>query len=146
MASGGIKVVAPGKIILSGEHAVVYGKPAIAMAVNRYATAAITPERRSQILFDLVDFAHEGRTSFAGLKQFKGRLKRKYQKFIRGEYSIREVLQKPFELAQFALSLITESQRCSLPTGVKIRLHSSIPIGCGMGSSAATIISMMHAV
>lgn len=141
-----IKAYAPGKLILSGEHSVVYGKPALAMAVNRFATATITTERRPQILFDLADFAHQGRLSFDALHKLKDKIKRKYQRFKRGEYSIRHVLQKPFELAQFAMSLVTESQNIALPNGVKIHLHSTIPIGCGMGSSAATILSVMQAV
>ncbi|OGT63619.1 MAG: hypothetical protein A3E85_01535 [Gammaproteobacteria bacterium RIFCSPHIGHO2_12_FULL_45_12] len=141
-----MKVYAPGKIILSGEHAVVHGQPALAMAVNRYATVTVTRELLPQILFDLSDIAHHSRLSFHSLKNLKARIKRKYHKFIRGEYSIREVLQKPFELAQFALSVFADSLSITIPHGVKIHLKSNIPIGCGMGSSAATILSVMQAI
>ena len=34
---------APGKIIFSGEHAVLYGAPALALAVNRHATVQAVP-------------------------------------------------------------------------------------------------------
>src|SRR5882724_9751340 len=100
-----MKIFAPGKLILSGEHAVVYGRPALAMAVNRYATATVTRELLPQISFHLSDLAHRSRLSFGGLQQLKERIKRKYHRFIRGEYSIRQVLHKPFELAQFALGI-----------------------------------------
>lgn len=141
-----MKVAAPGKLILSGEHAVVYGMPALAMAVNRYASATVTKELLPQISFHLADLAHRSRLSFGGLHDLKERIKRKYHRFMRGEYTIRQVLHKPFELAQVALGILAESFNFSLPHGVKIHVQSDIPIGCGMGSSAATILCVMHAV
>ncbi len=141
-----MKTYAPGKLILSGEHAVVYGAPALAMAVNRYAVATVTEERLPQILFDLADLAHRSRLSVSGLRDLKSKIKKKYFKFIRGQYSIRQVLQKPFELAQLALGIFVEAFNLKLPNGVKIRVESGIPVGCGMGSSAATILSVMSAV
>lgn len=140
------KVFAPGKLILSGEHAVVYGAPALAMAINRYVTATVSQESSAQIKFDLADLAYDNHVSLSALKFLKNKIKNKYHRFIRGDFSIREVLQKPFELAQFALGLFTESLNVALPQGVKIKIQSDIPIGCGMGSSAATILSVMHAV
>lgn len=141
-----MKVYAPGKLILSGEHAVVYGKPALAMAVNRYVVATVSQERLPQILFDLSDLAHRSRLSVSALSRIKNKIKRKYHRFISGDFSIRDVLKEPFELAQFALGVIAESLNLSLPHGVRLHLTSDIPIGCGMGSSAATILSVMHAI
>jgi mevalonate kinase len=141
-----MKVFAPGKLILSGEHAVVYGHPALAMAVNRYAIATVTHEHLPQFLLDLSDLAHHSRLSLKSLMQLKERIKHKYHRFIHGDFSIREVLQKPFELAQFALSMVADKFHLAIPHGVKIHLQSDIPIGCGMGSSAATILCVMQAV
>lgn len=141
-----MKVHAPGKLILSGEHAVLYGHPALALAVNRYATAYVTPGTRSHVLFDLKDIAYRKHFTRDRLYDVKERIKRKYKRFLQGDFSIREVLHKPFELAQYAFSLLSDSFNFSLPQGVKIEMYSNIPIGCGMGSSAATILSVMKAV
>jgi len=141
-----IHVFAPGKLILSGEHAVVYGQPALAMAVNRYVKATVTRETVPQVLFDLSDLSHRSRLSYDALHLLKEKIKQKYYRFISGDYSIRDVLQKPFELAQFAMGILAESLNLTLPHGVKIQVQSDLPIGCGMGSSAATIVSVMQAI
>lgn len=41
-----IRASAPGKIILFGEHAVVFGKPALALAIDLRITASLTPSTR----------------------------------------------------------------------------------------------------
>lgn len=140
------KVQAPGKLILSGEHAVVYGKPALAMAVNRYVAASASTQLLPIVSFDLSDFQYEDGLTFTALKRLKSRIKQKYKRFISGDFKIRDVLQRPVDLAQFAFTLFFETLNLKLTQGVKIRVQSDIPVGCGMGSSAATILSIVHAI
>ncbi len=141
-----MKVYAPGKLILSGEHAVVYGKPALAMAVNRYVKSSVSPQLLPLVSFDLSDLAYEHGLTFTALNHLKSRVKQNYQRFISGDFKIRDVLQKPVELAQFAFSLFLETLNLKLTQGMKIHVQSDIPIGCGMGSSAATVLSIVHAI
>lgn len=141
-----MKVRAPGKLILSGEHAIVYGLPALVMAVNRYAQVQATSQRLPIVSFDFSDLAISQALRFATLDRLKERIKQKYHRFLQGDFKIRNVLQKPAELAQFALSLFFEILNVRPTQGVKIKLQSDIPMGCGMGSSAAIILAVIHAV
>ncbi|MDR0900449.1 MAG: mevalonate kinase, partial [Methanobrevibacter sp.] len=50
---------APGKTILFGEHAVVYGEPAIAGAVDRRATIKITKSLNGKSIFKSDDLGFE---------------------------------------------------------------------------------------
>jgi len=142
-----LTVRTPGKLILSGEHAVVYGNPAIAMAVNRYTETTISEQlTQKSILFNLLDFRYHQSHSLPALRRIKQRIKEKYQKFLQGEYEIRDVLKEPFELLQYAVTHIIDHRKGSFSQGMEIRTESNIPIGCGMGSSAAAVVSVMYGV
>jgi len=49
-----ISYSAPGKVILSGEHTVVYGKPAIVCAIDKRLTLTITPAKKTHYLDTIV--------------------------------------------------------------------------------------------
>src|SRR3989344_91808 len=141
-----IKAKAPGKLILSGEHAVVHGYPALAMAVNRYAKTIVSSQSRPSILFDLLNLKYKRAHTLETLKQLKERVHTAHQEFKAGERNIREVLRRPFELLQYTATNFLEKLNLSVTQGIKIHTRSDIPVGCGMGSSAATIVSTNHAL
>ena len=78
-----MKAVAPGKLILSGEHAVVYGKPAIAMAIDRSAVFELTPQSGDQVSFDLPGNEGQESHTLMALRDLKRRIDKKYHEFLR---------------------------------------------------------------
>jgi len=146
MMRGAMKAIAPGKLILSGEHAVVYGRPALAMAVNRHAQAFVLEDGADgTVSFDLADLTGEkGSFTLRALREMHRRTRENYRAFLEGRLGIRDVLHKPIELFEFAFVNVLDGLHLKLGPGVNIRLHSNIPIGCGMGSSAATVMSVLR--
>ena len=143
--------LAPAKIILTGEHSVLHGKPAIVTAVNRFAFAEIVPEASgagasADISLTLADLKQRASSTIRALRIMKERLLESYHLCLKGQLSIREVLQKPSELFQFALISLIDTFQMEIQKGFHINLHSDIPIGCGMGSSAATLVSVIRAL
>lgn len=141
-----VKTVAPGKLILTGEHAVVYGRPALAMAVNRNAQVFVTMDGAADtVSFDLPDVtAPKESFTLRALRDFHARVRRNYEEFLAGKLSIREVLLKPVDLFQYAFVTVLDGLHLKMGGGVNVRLNSNIPIGCGMGSSAAAILSVLR--
>lgn len=141
-----MKAIAPGKLILSGEHAVVYGKPALAMAIDLSAQSEVTLGRNDEVSFNLLDFNEKSSYTLRALRSLQQRLSKNYQLFLNGDLSIRQVLYKPVELFQFAFIVALDGLHLKLTDGLDISCTSTIPIGCGLGSSAATILSTLRAV
>ena len=110
---------APGKVILFGEHAVVYGRPAIAVPVSQLvATATVTPGAPgSGCVLDLSDIGETVPVTGASTGQ-------------------------PLALVtQLALEALDIS-----PPDWRITLHSTIPVSSGLGSGAAAATAIVRAI
>ncbi len=141
-----IKAKAPAKVILSGEHAVVYGQPALAMAINRYTHAQVSWSTPFHFTFNLLGIDFKQKMTLEALKRLKRQLKKQYQRFHRGHISIREVMKHPVELTLYTAMSVIEKLTHKLPMGIDVDSHSNIPVGCGLGSSAACVVSMITAL
>lgn len=109
---------APGKVILCGEHAVVYGQPAIALPL---------PGVRSQATIEAAPFGAGIRLNLADL----------------GESRLLEAEDHP--LATLVRLTIAEVGT-TLPLDLSITLRSAIPIASGMGSGAALGAALVNAL
>ena len=116
-----IVATAPGKMILLGEHAVVYGKPAIAAPVTQVqARAVVQPALR----------APSGSVRIVapaiGLDA--------------------ELADLPID-QPLALALRLTQQACGVerPPACKIKLTSTIPLAAGLGSGAAASVALIRA-
>jgi mevalonate kinase len=127
---------APGKVILFGEHAVVYGKPAIAVAVNRLAHVTLTDRTDSHVRAELnglgvvgfLDLENETIES-PGNQLSKGMLKYilKALKVIKGRTEF------------------NQSGTESIKTGLDVTVDIEMPVASGLGSSAAVTVATLAA-
>jgi mevalonate kinase len=114
---------APGKIILLGEHAVVYGKPGLAMALDRGVRVAIS--RKGQ------DTPPGPILRNAGIGEL-GRVRPDPDG--EGPSVLRAALARLVELCGDRVSEL------------ELVLDSNIPVGTGLGSSAAMSVALVRGV
>ncbi|PID45608.1 MAG: GHMP kinase [Proteobacteria bacterium] len=143
---------APGKLILSGEHSVLYGSPALAMAIARYTEVWFTPMSPSEGLKTAFSNLSSGaRYSLQLLSRFKSKMDGRFDQFVRGELDVHKILTHPDDLAVYTLSSLLQDKPQDttampgigalnqLPIPGELGSRSDLPIGAGMGSSAAIV-------
>lgn len=110
---------APGKIILFGEHAVVYGQPALAAPVTQVsAEVRIAAARRSGIWIEAPDIKVDRRL---------------------------EALPTTHPIAVTIRNTLA-ALKASPPQAVTITIHSTIPVASGLGSGAAVSVALVRAL
>jgi len=149
-----ITVSAPSKVILHGEHAVVYGKSAVAASLDLRTRMFLTPILKENVL--QVDFQDVGvKRSWTGkvirdqVLSFKPSIPaegceevnqdflKKIQAFVDQE-EVTDDLQKASLTCFFYLYAII----CDKFLPMSIRVESEIPLGAGLGSSAALSVCL----
>ncbi len=118
-----VKASAPGKAILFGEHAVVYGKPAIAMAINKRTCVEVLECTNNKINVNIRDLGIKGCIDFNSETIVSDSPKKGILKYIL------ESLKKVHD-----------------GSGMEIDIDVNIPIGGGLGSSAAVAVATIAAV
>jgi mevalonate kinase len=80
------------------------------------------------------------------LQDFKRRAAQNYHLFLEGELGIRDVLHKPIDLFKYGFITVLDGLHRQLDRGIVIKLKSNLPVGSGMGSSAASVLSELRAL
>lgn len=138
-----IRTSAPGKIILFGEHAVVYGRPALAVPVMQ-VYADVKAEWSADFETNKRINAHLEAES--DRKDWRSRVLISAPN-IGLETSLQAISQ---EQPPHALAAVIEAARHALGLGslppMRLRITSSIPVASGLGSGAAVSVALIRAV
>jgi mevalonate kinase len=110
---------APGKIILFGEHAVVYGHPALAVPVTQVqATVTVRENSRSGIMIEAPNINLSAELST-----------------LSPDHPLASVIRSVFS-----------TLKISKPPSCTVYMQSTIPVASGLGSSAALSVAIIRAL
>jgi len=124
---------APGKVYLFGEHAVVYGEPAVPCAIERRARVTVE-ERAEGLTVHLDDLTLDGFTiEYTGDASDGPDVDVSESLVEAGVGYINEAIEQVRDAASVE------------DVGFEISVESSIPLGAGLGSSAAVVVAVIRA-
>lgn len=142
-------VSTPGKVILMGEHAVVYGRPALVAALDLRLSASIEPLLgEGPIEIDLPQLGHHEEVAWGDLVAYGEAVRTSWDEYHRrpSPESFRKVRgEDPAHVVKVALGEAA-AHLGAPPRRFRLRVESQIPVGSGFGSSAATAVAVVDAL
>ena len=143
-----IRVSAPGKIHLLGEHAVVFNKPAIIAAVDKRCFVEIIARKDNKIKITSRNFKKEITLDSEKIID-KFNKAQKNWKIYNDNNDIRllkSITKAPLDYPLLIIGQYIDYFKLKSINGFELYIDSEIPVGAGMGSSGALAVSMIHAL
>src|SRR6202166_1036729 len=144
-------VSTPGKLILMGEHAVVYGRPALVAAIDlrlRARFSALPGASRPAVEIDLPGLAHRVTASWGEVLAYARAARDGWAAYaarpdLAGFLELRG--DDPAHIVKAALGEVAAAlgEEAGGAPGLGLRLDSELPIGAGFGSSAGAAVAVV---
>ncbi|NWF87147.1 mevalonate kinase [Candidatus Bathyarchaeota archaeon] len=125
----GVVASAPAKVILFGEHFVVYGEPAIVLAIDKRAYANVESRKDKRLYMRSANLNLSGCFENGILRIEQGDAKEAKSRFEPVKLAVDKILEKYGERV-----------------GLNIEINSTVPVAAGLGSSAAVAAAVAAAV
>jgi mevalonate kinase len=125
----GVVASAPAKIILFGEHFVVYGEPAIVLAIDKRVYAKVESRNDKRLHLHSANLNLAGYFENGNFKIDHGNAKEARMKFEPVKQAAEKVLEMHGE-----------------KVGMDIEINSTVPVAAGLGSSAAVVAAVTAGV
>ncbi len=130
-----IKVSASGKVIVSGEHSIVWGEPALLAAIDKRCWVEVKDDQGKIRIIDEA-LGERQEVGFNEVLAFAGEGKKG------GGEHFKQPKKDPLGLVKVGIGEVLSS--LGVPReGFEIRIKNEVPIGCGLGSSAAMSVSVV---
>ncbi|MFC4988263.1 MULTISPECIES: mevalonate kinase [Saliphagus] len=124
---------APGKVYLFGEHAVVYGEPAVPCAIERRATVSVERRSDDRLRVEAADLTIDGFAVEYGAGGTDG-----------PEIDVSDGLVSA-ATAYVDEAIAQARDAAGEDAGFDVLIESEIPLGGGLGSSAAVVVATIDA-
>lgn len=143
-----IEASAPGKVILAGDHAVVHGKPALLAAVDLRCHARLYPRSDGFIEINSSQVKEKVLTTPGQIIAKANLAREKWVEFRRtnSREILRQITPHDLDLIEIGIGETILATGLETGKGFTLQIHSDLPIGGGMGSSATVIAAVVKAV
>lgn len=143
-----ISVSAPGKVHFLGEHVIVYGKPAIISALDKRCYVTITPNNFNKVNVSSRQLNKSLEIDKEQILAVQLDAQNKWQQYIKSTdvATLRSIIKNELDFAVIAIGETLKFFNKKIPMGFSLEIDSEIPMGAGLGSSAAISVSIAAAV
>ncbi|MBI2621350.1 MAG: mevalonate kinase [Candidatus Levybacteria bacterium] len=143
-----IRISAPGKLHLLGEHVVVYNKPAILAAVDKRCFVEITPRKDKKIKVLSRNYNTSTLRRIEEIVEKFEKAQKDWETYNENNdvSLLKSITKDPLDYPQAIVGQFLNYYKIKKVEGFDLVIDSQIPVGSGMGSSGALSVSIIGAL